>query len=135
MAKKNSKKSYWECKEGCDLSKRPCKHLEREMNIDPNKGRLTLAFMKDNQDAVMRDGEAEPPSYSFIESKLRDYGLRDYEIELLLDYYVAGLSLRDIKKKHNYVCDSKGVWRLLSDLTDKLRKSPRFKELLTVNRE
>lgn len=129
MAKKDLKKSSWECEHGCPVTKVPCKHLEKALNIDPNRGRMTMAYMKDNQDIVMRE-EPEPETYSFIESKLRDYGLVDYEIELLLDYYVANLSLREIKKRHNYVCDSKGIWRLISTLTERLKKSPMFKELL-----
>lgn len=128
MAKKSSIKSSWECKEGCKLGKHPCKHLEKLMNIDPNRGRMTLEYMKQNQDVVMRD-EPEPETYNFIESKLRGYGLQEHEIELLLDYYVANLSLREIQKKHGYL-NHQYAWRLLQDLSARLKNSPRFKDLL-----
>ncbi len=57
------------------------------------------------------------------------FGLQEFEVELMLDKYVANLSLREIEARHGYL-SSKDVWRLIKATTEKLQKSPEFKELL-----
>ena len=88
--------------------------------------------MRDNYDTVHRSGTFTPPDLKLeagIEGQLRSYGLKDHEIELLMDKYVANLSYEDIADKQGYT-DRKHVWRLLDELTNRLKKSDAFKQML-----
>lgn len=111
------------------MSKNPCVHLEKKINIHPNKGRLSSAFEKEHVDVVMRD-IAPLQDTRELEIKLKAYGLQEYEIELLLDRIVANLSFEEIKKKHGYVSTKKSIWRLYTQLIEKLQKSSKFKQIL-----
>ena len=69
------------------------------------------------------------PQESPVEAKLYAYGLPEYEVELLLDRFVSNLSLSEIADRQGYR-NKQDVYRLLSGLIARLKKSDAFKSLL-----
>lgn len=92
-----------------------------------NRGAISAEVMEkhDVNSALMRQFEV----YNDIDRRLVEYGLPEYEIELLLDRYVSKLSLREIAKIHGYV-HPQIVERLLRQVTERLNKSDNFKKFL-----
>lgn len=140
MAKRNLKKKSkprLECKDGkcymgCDLTKlkAPCEHLEALLPQDregdsKNKEKL---FYKSS----MEHFDAEPLYFSYTEgeeeafkTKLRTYGLVELDVDILVDVFVNGRSLLEIKDEYGF----KGVsgvynWykRVLNDLKERKYK-------------
>lgn len=130
MAKKRLNNSSWECEHGCTPSRVPCKHLERKLPA-PNQGVLQKKYLKENVLAIVDELGHQPAiSDERLYMALRQYGLKEYEVELIMDRYVANLSLTEISEKQGYVVNKQKIWRLLQDTTMKLQKSPEFKEWL-----
>lgn len=127
MAKKPSEKSSWKCEHGCKPSKTPCKHLERVLRPVMD-GTMSLERRQEVYELVMRQpGNSE--QISRLTDSLHNYGLKDYEIDLIIDRYVGNLSLRELAKVHGFLSHM-AVIRLLNDLTDRLKKSDKFKAFL-----
>jgi hypothetical protein len=128
MENRSSKKSYWECKHGCPVSNTPCKHLERLLT-PMKRGTYTKEFKDEYKTNVLLNDTNVSYRDTELVKILADYGLKVWEIDLLLGRYVENLSLRDISKRYGYL-DNKKVWRLLEELTERLSKSPVLKKLL-----
>lgn len=127
MAKKHSEKSSWACDHGCKPSKVPCKHLERTLRPVMD-GAMSLERRLEVYELVMRQpGNSE--QIARLATALHQYGLKDYEVDLIIDRYIGNLSLRELAKLHGYVSHM-AVVRVLDEITGRLKKSKQFLSFL-----
>ena len=124
MAKKPLEKSSWTCNHGCKPSKVPCKHLERALGNPPWDGAMTLERRLEVYELVMRQPGTSAEVTRLADSLVK-YGLKDYEIDLLIDKYIGNLSFRELAKLHSYT-SHRAVMRVLEELTGRLSKSKAF---------
>lgn len=64
-----------------------------------------------------------------LATALHQYGLKDYEVDLIIDRYIGNLSLRELAKLHGYVSHM-AVVRVLDEITGRLKKSKQFLSFL-----
>lgn len=136
MAKKPLKKNLtkWECKQGCDISKKICKHLESTLSTDLN-GSQSKETEDKYKEYLISGIETSDPEYDnkaeYLEEMLRGTGLDDFRIDLVMDYYVSNVTIKEIMTKYGYV-EKKAVIYLLNDTMKILRKmdTSRLKKLI-----
>ena len=120
VLKKRSK--VWKCPKKCQISDRPCKHLEALLP-SMGQGKLSESKTEEYDDSVsiaVDSYEDTPEFYQKIEQKLGEQGLRNYEIDLIMDRFISKLTLKEIAKKHGYL-STYTVKELLIKLTKVLR--------------
>jgi hypothetical protein len=113
------KSNVWECSEGCDVQTTICVHLEK-----------SLPQMRDGKMQVATPSRTDETTFDVLTSPrwdetefralIRSYGfVEQWDVELLVDRYVYGRSLRAIEKEHGYI-GWKTVHRRLKKLHDEL---------------
>lgn len=110
----------WACEVGCDLSERPCEHLERLLpQMRHRKVRLT-EVARHTQDVF----KFYRPSFDINEfvALMRSYGFtKEWDIELLIAKYGYGLSNKRITAEQNY-CSASTTDRRLRELRRLLKE-------------
>ena len=138
MAPKHYKKKLmtWGCDQGCDISRKPCKHIESAIAPDIGNGTMSMKLRQDietdkiTEDPIMDQLEYEM-QYRRLEGALAKMGLESFRAELLMDRFVDKLSLSEIAKNRGYLNHNE-VNRLVKDTLIKLRSigSPTITKLL-----
>jgi hypothetical protein len=125
MVKKPSKKK-WKCPEGCKMQDgKPCPHLEdllpsMEQGLDRHKlsyfPRIDELWSEEYITSTMTQKQLT----SFVK-KLKEYGLAEHHIIILVDKYAFSKTLKEITEEHGFT--SVGVVHYLLKQAEKQVKS------------
>lgn len=105
----------WECAEGCDLSKKACKHLEWLLP-DVNSGALNAVRPDDRIENYGYEDERwvkEEEKYAFFQRLEECKGLNTIHKDVLVAKFVNNLSVRDIGLM--YQCSSTWAFKTLKE--------------------
>lgn len=115
-----TKQEKWSCVKGCDLSKRPCAHLERLLSPMWEQEVRVVDISKTSMDVF----QAYRPTFNLSEFQqtMRDFGFfQEWDMELLTARYFYDQTLRQIADEYAY-CSFKTVHRRLKVLHGLLKE-------------
>ena len=126
MPSKKKSKPVWKCKEGCDLSTgRICPHLEKLLPCTHGVKGIPVGekYLKNvSVSPVVGPDRAElyEEQVQRLISKLKAWGLRAYDVDVLVKLYAEDKSLRDTARELLYM-DKDTLMRHRNRIFDYLR--------------
>jgi hypothetical protein len=107
MARKPLKKRQWSCKYKCKRTSIPCEHLEEKLPkevIEPLIYSNKLEYLQQHQSQKYSDliYTCDEETIDLFIAKLKSFGMKPFQIELIMDRFVHDLTFQEILKKSHW---------------------------------
>lgn len=126
MAKKALKKQskIWECSKGCDVSKQPCKHLEKLLNTSQRSimpGKVMIEGLRVNGAFEEDDSKGFEARCIALENKLQDIDVDPHSTLIFIDHIVGEVPIRQLAE--DYGTEEHTIRKILEDVKQIVSKN------------
>ena len=114
VSQRNSKKT-WRCSEGCEVSNKPCKHLEKLLPPVINRNKVRTEYRGDIEyiaSTFDSDVKIEYQEKQFC-TWLKTYGLNEVEVELAFTKFYRNLTWKEVADELSFINEeaARYLWR------------------------